>query len=432
MITIKLPYKTDSDLTVINNIIREQTIVKKWSYNRFIDNKTEKEIRNSTSVLNNINNLDTWFIQSSIYDGKQIYLSNHNKKTGDNRKVIFNKYNFIRRQKGLITNKEFKNSRNNYLYSVGQANCNGNRKFELHIENNNILFKPKRGIKIYLKLPKLRNNIKKQLIQLDLLSKESKLPITYKLNLKYIYVSFDETVLSNNKLSYLKDNRILGIDLNPNYIGVSVLEFKDNKYDIIKTFCYDITKLTDKYGNQNKLEYETIIIANKIINICKHYQVKNIAVEDLNIRSKDNNKGKNYNNLVINKWLRNLFQKQLNKRCKNYNINLFKILPYYTSYIGNLQHDYFDPINASIEIVRRAYEMKILKNKQFYPKFELKSELRYQWKEYLDSVKEWKELFVIIKNFKLRYRVSLEECKKSFNVLRMDSIKSKVFSFDFI
>ena len=161
MITIKLPYKTDSDLTVINNIIREQTIVKKWSYNRFIDNKTEKEIRNSTSVLNNINNLDTWFIQSSIYDGKQIYLSNHNKKTGDNRKVIFNKYNFIRRQKGLITNKEFKNSRNNYLYSVGQANCNGNRKFELHIENNNILFKPKRGIKIYLKLPKLRNNIKK-------------------------------------------------------------------------------------------------------------------------------------------------------------------------------------------------------------------------------------------------------------------------------
>ena len=45
MITIKLPYKTDSDLTVINNIIREQTIVKKWSYNRFIDNKTEKEIR---------------------------------------------------------------------------------------------------------------------------------------------------------------------------------------------------------------------------------------------------------------------------------------------------------------------------------------------------------------------------------------------------
>ena len=148
--------------------------------------------------------------------------------------------------------------------------------------------------------------------------------------------------------------------------------------------------------------------------------------------SKDNNKGKNYNNLVINKWLRNLFQEQLNKRCKNYNINFFKVLPYYTSYIGNLQHDYFDPINASIEIARRAYETIILRNKQFYPKFETKPELRYQWKEYLNSVKEWKELFVIIKNFKLKYRVSLKEYKMSFNVLRMNSIKSKTLLYDFI
>ena len=442
MITIKLPYKTDSDLTIITDIIREQTIIKKWSYNRFLDSKTEKEIRNLTSILNNISNLDSWFIQSSIYEGKQIYLSNHNKKTGENKRVIFNKYNFIRRQKGLITSEEYKNSRNNYIYSIGQANRNGNRKFELHLENNNILFKPKYKIKILLKLPKLRNNIKKQLIQLDLLSKQNKLAITYKLDLKYVYISFDETILSvnNNKELSLNNNRILGIDLNPNYIGLSVLEFKncdknnnvdDNSYGIIKTFCYDISKLTDKFGNQNKLKYETIEITNKIIGICKHYQVKNIAVEELNIRSKNNNKGKNYNSLVINKWLRNLFQEQLNKRCKSFDINFFKVLPYYTSYIGNLQHDSFDPINASIEIGRRAYETIVIRNKQFYPNIEIKSKLRYQWKEYLNSVKEWKELFIIIKNFKLRYRVSLEECK-TFNVLRMASIKSKTLLYDFV
>ena len=81
----------------------------------------------------------------------------------------------------------------------------------------------------------------------------------------------------DNKL-YLKDNRILGVDLNPNYIGLSVLEFKnDNSYDVIKTFCYDISKLTDKHGNQNKLKHETIEITNKIIGICKHYHIKNIS-----------------------------------------------------------------------------------------------------------------------------------------------------------
>lgn len=437
MITIKLPYKTSSDLTVINDIIREQTIIKKWSYNRFLEGKTEKEIRDLTSILNNINNIDSWFIQSSIYEGKQTYLSNHNKKTNENKKVIFNKHNFIRRQKGFITKDEYSElvNNSNYIYSIGESPQKGNRKFELHLENNNILFKPKCGIKILLGLPKLRNNIKKQLIQLDLLSKQNKLAITYKLDLKYVYISFDETILNidNNKDLLLNNNRILGIDLNPNYIGLSILEFKnDNSYDIIKTFSYDLSKLTNKFSNQNKLKYETIEITNKIISICKHYQVKNIAVEELNIRSKDNHKGKNYNNLVINKWLRNLFQEQLNKRCKSFDINFFKVLPYYTSYIGNLQHDSFDPINASIEIGRRAYETIVIRNKQFYPNFEIKSELRYQWKEYLNSVKEWKELFIIIKNFKLRYRVSLEECKKTFNVLRMASVKSKTLLYDFV
>lgn len=39
---------------------------------------------------------------------------------------------------------------------------------------------------------------------------------------------------------------------------------------------------------------------------------------------------------------------------------------------------------------------------------------------------------MIIKNLKLRYRVSLEESKYSYNVLRMGSIKSGVLLYDFI
>jgi hypothetical protein len=71
-------------------------------------------------------------------------------------------------------------------------------------------------------------------------------------------------------------------------------------------------------------------------------------------------------------------------------------------------------------------------NKYFYPNFEIKDELRYQWKEYLGSENEWKELFDIIKNLKLRYRVSLDTCKKGYNVLRMSSAKSKIFLYDFV
>jgi IS605 OrfB family transposase len=355
--TIKLPYNTSPDnYPLISNIIREQTIIKKWSYNRFKDNKTEKEIRSLVPTLNNINIIDSWFVQSSIYDGKQVFLSNHNKKTRVNKKVIFNKYNFIRRQKGLINKDEYKQFCNNseYIYSIGETPNKGNRKFSLELQNNLVIFKPSKGIKIELLLPNLRNNIKKELISLDLLSKLKKLPVTYKLDLKHIYITFDETVLNDNKSSIeFKPNRVVGIDVNPNHIGLSILEFNEDKYEIIKTYDYDLSKLTGKKDSQNKLKHETIEITNKIVNICKHYLVKSIIVENLSIKSKDGNKGRNYNSLVNNKWLRNLVQEQLEKRCNNYNVNFYKILPYYTSYIGNLQHDYFDPINASIEIARR-------------------------------------------------------------------------------
>lgn len=71
-------------------------------------------------------------------------------------------------------------------------------------------------------------------------------------------------------------------------------------------------------------------------------------------------------------------------------------------------YNYDDCINSSIEIGRRGYDVIILKNKKFYPEFNLSS-LKDQWKEYFDGgIKSWKEFYSIIKNLKLKYRVSLD------------------------
>jgi hypothetical protein len=131
-------------------------------------------------------------------------------------------------------------------------------------------------------------------------------------------------------------------------------------------------------------------------------------LEDLNIKSKDTGYGKNGNRLILNKWVRNLFVNQMEKRNRLCNIKTIKVLPHYSSYIGNIQHNYFDPINSSLEIGRRGYEVVILKNKKFYPDFIIKNELMDQWKEHINSLTGWKDLFSLIKNLKLRYRVSLD------------------------
>jgi len=347
-------------------------------------------------------------------------------------------------REGLINKEEYQNSKSEYIYSIGQSFDNGNRKFVLDIENNIIIFKPKQGTKIVLDLPKLRPNVRKQLLALDKVSKLKQLPITYKLNQNYVYIAFDDiklneldknNCLSQNTVSDLLSNRILGIDLNPNNIGISILEYKNSTdFKVIKTINYSLYSLTNKKGNHNKLKYETIEISKKIVNLCLHYRVGSIALEDLNIRSKDNEKGKNNNSLLNNKWLRNLFQNQIKKRAEKAEVKTYNVLAYYTSYIGNMQYNYVDAVNASIEIARRTYQTQILKNKaEFYPALQIKTELRDQWKESINlDVMNWKELCNEVKNSKMRYRVSLEECKRTYNVWRMSSIKSGIILYDFV
>ena len=139
------------------------------------------------------------------------------------------------------------------------------------------------------------------------------------------------------------------------------------------------------------------------------------------------------NRLNKNLWKRTYFVDNLEKRLNLFNIKLFKVNPMYTSIVGNCQHTYTDPINASLEIARRGYNVIILKNKQFYPNFFIKNSLNDLWKKQLgETFTEWKELFKQVKNSKLRYRVSLGETDKSYRVFQMNSRKSGVLIYKFI
>lgn len=86
MKTIKLPYKTTEDLT---SILKQYSNVVRYSYNRFLEGKTEKDIRLLTKSLNSIDLLNSWLIQCGIKDGKAIQTRFKNEK------VIFNLLNFV-------------------------------------------------------------------------------------------------------------------------------------------------------------------------------------------------------------------------------------------------------------------------------------------------------------------------------------------------
>jgi len=435
MKTIKLPYNSDKNLLELS---KQYSNVVRYAYNRFLENLTEKDIRLLTKSLNNVNLLNSWLIQCAILDVKSLH------KKFQNKKIIFGgKFNFINRLKNKITKDEFNIKRLLPVNIQGEASQKGNRSFKLDIiDNNQIIFKLNKNTHIKLKLPKLRNNIKKELFKLQSLNeiKSKEIGYTYSIrfDLNNLYISFEEFKEPKTKLN---KNRVLGIDMNPDTIGISILDSGNVIYTqefslkpiFNKIFDNKLDSDSDKMKYyQNKLKFETFEIAKSIANLSKYYNCSLVCIENLQFKQKVSKEQK-YNNIGNRKnknlWKKELFVSNLIKRLNIYNIDIHKVLPHYSSFVGNLQHDYTDAVNASIEIARRGYEYKILGNKnKFYPNFLVK----HQWKEMATKVKDWKEFYLEIKNSKLKYRVSLNECLHKFKVFQQNSThKSMILNYTF-
>jgi len=405
LITLKIPYKSNEEFQEYLIKLRKQySSVVRFSYNRLKEGKSEKDIRSLHHTLNNVDEIDAWTKQCAVNEAKQIL-----EKHKENKVIFGGKYNMIKYFKGLISKEEYKECRILPLNIYGEKANKGNRKFKLDLKNNKVTYKHNKNNHFELEIPNLRS-FYKNLYKLQELNELDGYTYQVKLTDKHIYFTFDEF---EQKIK-LNEERYIGIDLNPEFIGISV---KEND-EILFTKLFSMKSLTDKiiglkvpstskiFKNlNNKLNNEVLEISKEISKISMDYNCKFVFIEDL--KFKDNTKANRKNK---NLWKRNIFINNLKKRC---NINgqvLFPINPAYSSFIGNCMFDYEDPINASLEIGRRGYNVIIKKNKKFYPELELKEELKSQWKDKfdLDSFKSWKELFYFTKNLKMRYRVSTD------------------------
>jgi IS605 OrfB family transposase len=424
MITLKIKYKASEEFqSLLKEYRREQSSVVRIAYNMFLEGLNERQIRENLFTYN-FDLLDSWFIQSGIRDAQGMYKTILEQQEEDKplRKVIFGgKHNLKQYLQKKITKEEFKNKRLRPLSVVGEAPQTGNRKFRLDIENNQILFQDKRGkVKHVLNLqPQLRDRLE-QLRYIEDLTKERKTPLTVKIDENYVYLTFEP---KQKEITSKIENRIFAIDMNPNSIGWSVVDIiNENEIRPIETGVIDLKELNEK--KTTKKHHETYEISKFLVNTAEHYKCSKFAVEDLSIQSKDHNRGRAYNKLVNNNWIRNKLVDSLKKRCFIAQIKLIEVNPAYTSIIGGVIHSsYPDPISPTFEIARRA-NFKYQKD-MFYPKVPSTDVLNELWKQTLEkSFKDWKELSTWLKNTGQRYRVSLEDFP--LKVFRLKSTKSTV------
>ena len=458
IITIKLDYRSSDSERILDCIKNYNSLFRStYSFYQQVPDLKQSETTRLQSKLNNIF-LDKWLFNSAVFDVKSF----KNKKKKDEKVIFGGKKNFFDRLRGKISKEEYQLKRLLPLYSVGEAPQKGNRKFQIEDENT-IIFKLSRKEHITLNLVGVSKRYRDYLNQLITLQINKTIPITYKLDTKSVYISFDLNKLKNNlKVQDKIKDRIFSIDLNPNYIGYSVVDWKsDGTYKIVKTGSISLKALNDYddslkgkgYSSQskerkyisNKRNHEIIQIAHRLSKLANHYGCEIFSLEDLNIKQGDKGKGRKFNKLCNNQWSRNLLVSQIKKMNCLYKIRTLEVQPQYSSFIGNLVyrvHKLPDYVLASIEIGRRGYEFYhqyILKDKKMeknivfgnYEKDRNLYSLSMEEIGIRESFNSFLEMYSFVKNSKVRYRVSLDEVDSS-RVLRKLFIKSYTEFYDFL
>jgi IS605 OrfB family transposase len=410
MKTIKLKIKNEVNLT---KELKEFNSIVRYSFNRFQENLKEKEIREKVNPLFKNN---CWFNQCAIKVGQQLF-----KKHKDKHIIFGGKRLLINYLKKLINKDEYSKAKLLPINIQGEACKKGNRLFNFNLVNSKLELKLSKENHQEIEFYKPSKNLYTELSKIQELIENKQLTLTVSLNNDYVWLTFDEALLNiQERFKDLKINRILGIDLNPNYIGLSVLEFNQNdEFKVVHKQIFNLSALniTSKRSSSDasskyltrKRKFELIQVCYEINKLMNYWKCSKLVIEDLNIKPSDKGFGKTFNRLCNNVWNRNLVVNKLKMMSVIYGYELIEVNPVYSSFIGNLLYgseNCPDMIASSIEIARRGY--KKFSKGWFYPIFNIEH-LNEQWKQTLNGIEDWKSAFREIKKSKLKYRFQLNE-----------------------
>jgi len=416
----------------IDRYINQYNNVLRFSYNRFSDNSELKLSECEHLVkekMNNIEMLDASLIKMAVNKAKGI---------NDDKVVFGGRYNMRRRSQKKISHMQWLETRNSPLLLRGSSSDpNGNRKAKLNIiEDNSIELKFNKDNHIKVHLPHMNKEQAKNLCLLQTFCEEHKSCFSLEVSPQSVSIIFDENILRVARPNFIRD-RNLTFDMNPNSIGLSVIDWKsETEKTIIHKEIISIKNINDLDHNlymTNKRKHENIQIAKYIVQLALHFQCQTIAFEKLSMPSSDKKKGRGYNKLVNNYWIRNAFVSNIKKRCNIADVAFQEIVPQYSSFIGQLNNpDDYDSVAASIELSRRSFlfrkvylEKSIKPRSIIFPAFNI-DYLNFRWKDCFgnisSSIDSWTSLYQWLKKSKASYRFLFSPKNEKF--FKLNSWKS--------
>ena len=426
--------------------------------NETFKKKQQKELYDILTKIHRIKTSKKGVSDLSLKNKESFYYKNLLKRKERLEKILKQKLvfggrtNLQKRTKGLISHKEFHDGRRYMIVNYGEMDSKGNRCYDLSQLSKGIIIynsEHKKG-KLLLQIDMKRAS--KQYIEMlstiETLTNNKELNVTVKLSHEEIHFTIDYAVVKGyfhkkkvekqfreqyktehntkikpgelykltkqaeeeNKKELLSDklNRYCAVDLNPSCIGVVIC---DAQHNILLQRSYEI----EGELSSNKRKFEICNIVKGIFKECEHYKCSYFVYEKLdNVQTaKDNSKS---NKKIINEWHKNLTIDLIEKNCTIYKIVPMEIDASYSSFLGNLYNDLYDPIAAAKELCSRVIDGKtnIKWGNSFIPA------------SVLDSVR-----FVMYKSKKLEAKIGsdgLVNVKKLFDIIRAFD-KSKATSY---
>ena len=471
-ITIPVEFSSTEDRMLISVLQRQQTHIIRSAFKKYEKGLPAKF--NSFDNYNDIDLLDSWLKHSATKEGNAIYEAEKEQQKSSEKKIrtcfggksLMNDY-----RSGKISKEELRAGRLSPLVSIGTADSGstrrfGNRKFRLldDLSGIRILMSGRKCIQVKFSA-KLSKNYLKIIKLLYEHQVAGDMPITYKIDTQYVYISYKvkelyKNVIVVNRPKQIQD-RVLAIDLNPNYVGWSVVDWKSHgDFHIVESNTITIKDLNDaefalkrqhlpsshkkRKKIKNERQNEIFLISNMLVEIAVHYGCSLFGYEKLAIVTKDNKKGTNYNRLINNMWLRRPLINNLRKNCAKYDIECLEVFCEYSSFVGNFVFrdcGYADMCLASIEIGRRTYEyyhqykvkdFKQTKNIVFpnVEDFRERIERTMEVFNLKDSEIDLKKFYYALKaDPKMMYRVPLSACQTVVSKLLSNKIYAKKLSF---
>ena len=429
LLTYKIKYNCNESLLPV---IKQYNSVLRFTYNRLLNDRlSTKELTVLQKTLNNTEMIQSHLRNSAIYDSKTLLAKSTTPIVFGGKKL------FMQRCKQQISHEEFQIKKLFPLTSIGEMCKGANRLFKI-IDNKTISFNLNKNTHYELNLVEVGSKRSKELDQLLMLQANKQIAITYKLDLDYVYLTFDYNMLKSYTYR-TKKNRVMAIDMNPNSIGWTITDWSNDSYHLVKAGTISIKPLNDfreskyvasssdlhKYVT-NKRNHEVIHIAKDLFNLCKHFKCETFAIEKLNMKSSDKEKGRMFNKLCNNVWNRNLLVQQLTKHINSSSTTFIDVIPQYTSFVGNLvyrQEHLPDECLSSIEIGRRGFEFttqyifkrRLSQKNVVFPEIEsVKSRIVLSLEELNIDVPDfnnWMILYSAVKKSKQKYRFSSSDAQ---------------------